>query len=153
VKRYRWSIMLSVSNFLFAALLFDLGLHEFKSLTRSPGMFYEGTVGYIPVAQQISYCWNIPSLVITAPLRTRLTGSIYLYDSWITYGDIEYGIAVFLFWWFVGLKLDSVRGSRLSRWPSHIRLLGYALGFMFSLLLVYAGISGFAGTFWGGMLF
>jgi hypothetical protein len=149
MKHYRWRIILSVSNLLLAGLLFSLGQHEFKSLARSPGAFYEGAVGYVPTAQQVSYCWNTPSLVLTAPLRNRLTGHVVLFGSWVTYGDIEYGIAVFLFWWLVGLELDWVRANRVSQWSRLIKMVGYVLGVGFSLLLLYAGASGLAGTFSG----
>jgi hypothetical protein len=147
VKHYRWSIIFSVSNLLLAMFLFSLGQREFKSLTRSPGAFYEGSGGYIPTAEEISYCLNMPSLAATAPLRNWLMGHIVVRGCWVTYGDVEYGIAVFVFWWWVGSKLDRLQVARVSPHPGFRfgKLVGRIFGFVLSLVLLYGGVTGLLG--------
>ncbi len=142
MKRYRWSIILSVSNLLLAALLFVLGQREFKSLARSPGAFYEGSVGYTPTAQKLSYCLNAPSLVISAPIRHWLMGHVVVGGFWVTYGDIEYFITVFLFWWWFGLK---IRDNQRPELRTAIKAVERVTALLLSLTLLYASITGLFG--------
>ena len=67
--------------------------------------------------------------------------------SWVTYGDIEYGVAVFLFWWWVGSRLDMLRADQRSRQPrSKLIVLAERLfGLLVSLVLLYGGVTGLLG--------
>lgn len=142
MKRYRWSIILSVSNLLLATLLFLLGQQEFKSLARSPGAFYEGSVGYTPTAQKVSYCFNVPALVISAPIRHWLMGHIMMGGFWVTYGDIEYLVTVFLFWWWLGL---TIRNNHRPEPRTAIKAVERVIALLLSLTLLYASITGLFG--------
>ncbi len=148
MKRYRWSIILAISNCLLAACLFILGQREFRSLARVPGAFYEGSAGYVPTAQKVSYCLNAPSLVASAPLRNWLMGHTTVNGLRVNYGDFEYGAAVFLFWWWVGTRIEAFRANRgLQRKPNSrfVASIGYVLGLLLSLVLLYGGVTGLLG--------
>ena len=166
MKRYRFRIVLSVLNLLLAALLFGIGRREFTSLASLPGAFYEGSVGYTPSAQKVSYCINAPALVVSAPIRHWVRGRVTIANMPIAYGDIEYGIAIFLFWWWLGSKIDIYAGDPGTKLRKPIKLAECIVILLLSFVLLYGGITGLSGksmvghsvlismTFWGaGLLY
>ncbi len=152
MNSHRWRLVLSASNLFLAMFLLYLGQREHVSLVRSPGAFYEGLPEYIPIAQKLSYCLNIPSMAATAPLRHSLDGRFVIEPYHVTYGQIIYYVAVFLFWWWVGSKLDHARLGTDPLWlrSRRVIILVDVIGSLFALLLIYSGITGLLGTFSGG---
>jgi hypothetical protein len=72
-------------------------------------------------------------------------GHIVVSSCGVTYGDIEYGITVFLFWWWVGTKLDAVGRVQQNSGSSFAKIVGQVFGLAVSLLLLYGGITGLMG--------
>jgi hypothetical protein len=140
LTRFRWRVALSIANVFIAVSLFHIGLNESRRYSFPHANL---TPEYVPIAQRISYCMNLPPFVarnLTGNLLVRryrvATG---LWDRWVTssrYGEgANYYILVFLFWWWIGWRIDS-RDK-----PHHIKrlieVIGYSLGVMGSLVLLY----------------
>jgi hypothetical protein len=72
-------------------------------------------------------------------------GHIVVGGFWVTYGDMEYGITVFLFWWWVGSKIDAFAGGRHSKLRKAIKLAERIVALLLSSVLLYGSITGLSG--------
>lgn len=140
LSRFRWRIALSIANVLIAAALFHIGLNEARRYS-----FPHANLApeYVPAAQRISYCMNLPPFVarnLTGNLLARryrvATG---LWDRWVTSSRYQEGanyyILVFVFWWWIGWRIDSRNRPHDVKRP--IEVIGYSLGVTGSLVLLY----------------
>lgn len=144
MRNARWRILLSLSSFILAVILGFAAAREYHLIQHSdPLRFYEGNYHYMPPAQAISYCLNAPSYVASALVRNfeHLSGGVY----WFPHdGGPEYYIAVFIFWWCIGWKLDD-RSTRSGRYPWNVVRNG--LGVAFSCLITWEGLANAVATF------
>jgi hypothetical protein len=134
----KWRLFLSVSNLVVAAVLFEVGLVQERTMHKNhPDYFHEGFYSYTPPALIVSYSLNAPSLVLSQGAHNFLTRRFNWSERWFPYGKIEYYIAVFAFWWFVGWRADT-KGS-LRNAPFRLRVVAYLLGAALAIPLVYGG--------------
>jgi hypothetical protein len=140
LARFRWRIALSLANVFIAVALFHIGLNEAR-LASYPHA--NPAPEYVPTAQRISYCMNLPPFVarnlIGNCLVRRSRGASGLWDRWVSSSRYQEGtnyyILVFLFWWFIGWRIDSRDTPHNSKRP--IEVIGYSLGLVGSLGLLY----------------
>ncbi len=138
MRNAKWRVLLSVSSFALAVVLGFMAAREYHLVQRlDPLRFYEGNYLYMPPAQAISYCLNSPAYVASNLVRNfeHLYEAVY----WFPHdGGPEYYIAVFIFWWCIGWKLDdrSNRGG-----PYAWNMIRNLLGVAFSCLIIWEGVS------------
>lgn len=138
MKTLKWRLLLSVASLVVAASLFEVGLEQERTMHKThPDYFHEGYYGYTPPALVISYCLNAPALVLSQFLHNFLTRQFNWVERWFPYGKIEYYIAVFAFWWFVGWRID---GKGIRYRLSLLWFVACLFGAAFAILLVYGGI-------------
>jgi hypothetical protein len=133
MKTLKWRLLLSVSSLVVAAILFQVGLVQERTMHKNhPDYFYE-FYPYTPPALTISYSLNAPSLLLTNFIGHQFSWS----ERWFPFGKIEYYIIVFAFWWCVGWGIDAEGSLRDA--PPLLRVAGCLLGSGFAMLLAYVG--------------
>ncbi|HWO39264.1 MAG TPA: hypothetical protein VNO32_61615 [Candidatus Acidoferrum sp.] len=139
MKTLKWRFLLSVAGLALAAILFHVALVQERTMHKNhPDYFHEGYYVYTPPALTISYSLNAPSLVLSQFINNLLTRHFNWTESWFRFGEIEYYVIVFAFWWCVGWRIDA-RGSRRNG-SLLLRIVCALVGTAFSILLVYGGI-------------
>jgi hypothetical protein len=139
MKTAKWRLLLSTSSLALAAILFEVGLvQEGKMHGNHPDYFHEGYYVYTPPTLIASYTLNAPSLVFSQLVHNFLTRRVGWTESWFPYGEVEYYIIVFAFWWLVGWRIDA-RGSPRNL-SSFLRVLVCLVGAAFAMLLLYGGV-------------
>jgi len=137
VGRFKWRITLSLANVVMAAVLFRLGLDEVK---RNSDSHANPAPEYVPTAQRISYCMNLPPFV-----ARNITVNYLLpkYRSRLRYHEgADYYILVFLFWWWMGAQIDRRGNPCVPAKP--LNVIGCALGLIASLALLFLAGTRFA---------
>lgn len=145
MRAFKWRLLLSVANVLLALGMSALGLHEYETDHRThPEYFYHGNVYYVPPAQIVSYCLNVPALVASNLFRNfgikhvSAESRLFVAQSFF-HVYTGYYLAVLFFWWYVGWWLD-VKLSPANI-PRVLRELGWGLGALVSLALAYYGFA------------
>jgi hypothetical protein len=144
MKRFKWRILLSLSNVLLAIGLSVLGVREYETFSGSrEGAFYHGHHVYLPAAQLISYCMNAPAFLLENLLgRFQLWSSVWGNGWWFYYVSHDFYFLVFLFWWCIGWHFDIKRS--LTSQKTVIKISGYILAASFLGFLLFTG----ARIFW-----
>ena len=147
-------------NVLMAAALFRLGSNEAKLLSYPHANLVPE---YIPTAQRISYCMNLPPFVarnlVGNLIVRRSPVASEVWDKWVYSSRFQEGanyyVLAFLFWWWIGWRVDVKDKPRDPR-PSVKKMIGYSFGVLLSLILLYVGGNWFADAskvrFVGGFL-
>ncbi len=137
MKSIRWRSILSVGNLLLAWFLQFLGWNQYQFVrgARPHAVLLEGT--YMPTAHQISYSINAPSFIAGNLIRTLSTvaGLPVSPTTTFHYGYVEYYVALFIFWWCVGWRLD-----RQPNYKHRMFVVANALGTAFSVDVLSIGI-------------
>jgi hypothetical protein len=159
LTQFRWRIFLSLFNVLLAAGLFAAGLAETK---QSNYPHANPNPGYIPRAQIASYCMNIPPFVlrnlVTNFIVRKWPSASALWDKWFEsyryHEGADYYFLVFLFWWWIGWRLDIKEIPRRS--GGWVPIVGFSLGVILSLTILYVAWASLADTarlrFAGGLI-
>jgi hypothetical protein len=139
LRRFKWRIILSLTNLLAALAQSALGLNEAEAFLKANPP-HDNVLPYIPIAQLISYSLNAPALVVTnlvgrvpawrAFWRGQWLGGYCFYDV-----STSFYVALFLLWWWVGWRLDMK--SKQSDKKRMVAILGDSLGVLLSLMLLY----------------
>jgi len=142
VRKLTWRIILSTANLLGAMIQSVLGLREYDAFRRQL-VHSDAIFPYIPPAQLISYCINAPSFVFTnllgnLPVWRAFWAGKGLAGYWFHHVSITFYLALFLFWWWVGWRVDVK--PRLRNRSALAGVLGYGFGASLSLALTYVGI-------------
>jgi hypothetical protein len=118
-------------------MLSVLGAQEYQAF-RHMHRFHEGNVLYIPPAQLVSDCVNVPAFVFS-----NLVGNSRVWKSlWygVTMGradSVLFYVSLTIFWWWIGWRID-IRSRR-----GTIKALAapfWVIAALLSLLLTYAGL-------------
>jgi hypothetical protein len=145
MKTWKWRIVLAVANLFLAVGMSAVGARQWATdRNLHPEYFYHGNLYYIPTAQWLSYCLNVPSFA-AVNLAGNFTMSYHLLPSgWFgTYCfyfvHYEYYLALFLFWWWVGWKIDMKLTPHEYRtlWIVVVEAL---LGTVVSIALLFQGV-------------
>jgi hypothetical protein len=148
MHKWKWSIGLSITSLVLAIGMSALGAREYEVDHRlHPEYFYHGNSYYSPAGQWMNYCLNAPPYVFTNLLVDFVMRHHLLPSSWFDhycfyFVHYEYYLVVFLFWWWVGWKIEVKLASRDSwgLWTTLESLLGIA----FSAVLLFYGVTGLA---------
>jgi hypothetical protein len=100
-------------------------------------MFYHGGHSYVPASLAVSYSLNAPSLVVSGLVHGFLVRQFDYTERWFHYGQIEYYIFLFIFWWSIGWKMD--RKPKLEPPRSLTAVAAYSLGLLFAVVLICCG--------------
>jgi hypothetical protein len=142
MKNYKWRMALSLLNLAASIALSALGLREYSAF-RIALKHSDAIVPYVPTAQLISYCLNAPSFVLSNLLGNTwlwrsLWGERWLGGYWFQRVSVTFYVFLFLFWWFVGSRLD-VKPREKER-KSLAAVVGWLTGAFGALALLYVGI-------------
>ena len=134
---FRWRIVLPTVNLLAAINLSALGAREYHAFRQSH-RFHEGNVLYIPPAQLISYCINVPTFVFSNFVgNTQRWKSLWSGVSLSKADSALFYLRLTLFWCWIGWRIDvRARRDRLKALPAAFWMISAVL----SLLLTYAGL-------------
>lgn len=137
--KYKWRLILSLSNISAALALFAVGAREAEA-ARYPHMQMIST--YIPTAQVIAYCISLPAFAfrnaITNWLIYKSSAATAIWGKWSSHYRFQEGLdyysLLFLFWWWLGWHLDlgdrnPARGQAIA---------DNIFGLLLSLLVLYA---------------
>lgn len=136
--RYKWRLILSLTNLAIAMGLFAVGLREAEAV-RYPHM--QMTSSYIPPAQVAAYCINFPAFAfrnaITNWVVYRSSAATAAWSKWSSSYRFQEGFDFYsilaLFWWWIGWHCDLK-----SRNPARGQAAAdNCFGFLLSLLLLY----------------
>jgi hypothetical protein len=140
MRRFRWRWVLSFSNVVLAVILWQIGFQEEQSVhDLHPGMFYDGNASHVLPALAVSYSLNAPSLVLSTFFNNLLTRWFGWDERWFHYGMVEYYLTAFVFWWWVGSKLDKKQG--LGRRARFMAVAVSLLGAFCAIVLMYYGVT------------
>jgi hypothetical protein len=143
MRAFKWRVLLASTNVILAIWMSMIGLHEYETVHRlHPEYFYHGNLYYLPTAQIVSYCLNMPAYVASLKLASLGMHYIQSKSGLFTAHSFFYvydGFYVLLagFWWCVGWRLDTLSKPRESL--RALRIVGYGLGALMSLALSYYG--------------
>jgi hypothetical protein len=145
MRRWKWRIVLAAVNLLLAIGMSAVGMREYAADHQlHPGYFYHGNRYYVPTAQWISYCLNAPAHLVANmfddfAMRYHLMPSRW-FGVWCFYFvHYEFYAAVFLFWWWMGWKVDAKMVSQncSASWGIAESLVGLCVAV---LLLFYGSV-------------
>ncbi len=147
MKTWKWRVVLAVANLVLAVGMSALGAREWAVDHRlHPEYFYHGNLYYVPTAQWLSYCLNVPSFAVVNltgnfAMRHHLLPSGWFGTYCFYFVHYEYYLALFLFWWWVGWKIDMNLASRERRklWIVVVEAL---FGIVVSMALLFQGVAG-----------
>lgn len=142
MAKFKWRVILSMSNLFAAVCQSALGQHQYDVFRRAH-LHTDAVVPYIPTAQLISYCINAPSFVFA-----NLLGNLSAWETfwggrglggyWFHVVSPTFYLVLFCFWWWVGWRFDVK--PEPDRRKSFVAVLGYLSGAILSLVLVYLGL-------------
>jgi hypothetical protein len=138
--RFKWRIILSLSNLLAALVQSAAGLKEPEAFLQANPP-HDQILPYIPTVQLISYCINAPALVLTnvmgrSPIWRDFWGGRYLGGYWFREISISFYLALFLLWWWIGWRIDVRQEPEDCQRAAAV--IGNSIGALFSLLCLYA---------------
>ncbi len=137
MKRLRWCLVLSIANLAMALGLQGLSRSEYLNFrkARPDAALYEIT--YMPLGQVISYSLNAPSFVVSNAIHPLPLAPATTLD----YGYGHFYLAAFVFWWFLGWKLDR-RPSESGGTGGTVSVAGNLLGALLSVAFLCIGVAG-----------
>lgn len=124
MKTWTWRVILSAANVLLLFLLLPRSFHG--TFASSPGLYFVVTsLDLVPRA--------FGNMVVTYPINHHLLYSTAGY--WAHFLFWEYLLMVFMFWWWIGWKIDLrlARHSSCQTWT----WAEFVLCFSFSLMLLF----------------
>jgi len=137
----RWSLILPIANLLLAFGLGIAGDIQERSMPGSPRHLLEHTTAYYaPVADVISYSWNLPAFFLSKLFIHFLTGRGHPISS-IPPEDntVEYCLSILMVWFVLGWCLDR-RLKPANRGPLGASIINL-LGALYLLFLLWVGVA------------
>jgi hypothetical protein len=134
MKQFRWRIVLSIVNLLMAIGLSGLALNEYRAFCREHP-HSDTIVPYMPISQQIVYCLNAPSYVVTN-IVGNATAWKWQTEYVLNNVRVSFLVALCLFWWWVGWHLDEYQAKSRGA----LSVLGWLFVMLLALALAFAGI-------------
>ena len=138
----KWRIILPIINLVIAILLSLLGTREYRTFRAThPSFAYEPNFVYIPPAELVSSCINVPPFVLSNLLgNSRVWKAVRagVPMNGAAFGDISltFYVLLFLFWCWIGWRIDVTSRHRRRTKLAAVFWAGSAL---LSLFLAYAG--------------
>jgi hypothetical protein len=142
LPRFKWRILLPLSNLLAALGQSALGLKKSEAFLKANPP-HDQVLPYVPMIQVISYCINAPALVLSNLIDRIPVWRAFWNERWLgsyLFRDISgsFYVALALLWCWVGWRLDT--RDRLSEHRRMVGILGHSLGILLSSGLIYIGV-------------
>ncbi len=141
MKKTQLKVVLPLSNVAIAFILSAFGSTEARVFLKANPP-HDNVLSYVPPAQLILYCLNAPALVVSnlitriPPWRTfwdeRWLGAYWFHEIPVIFYPI-----LFFIWWWIGWRIDAEKNTKNVNRTGVI--VGNVLGFVLSLLCLYAG--------------
>jgi hypothetical protein len=147
-RAIRWRLVLPLVNVALAIGLGALGVRQYESdIRQHPGYFYHGNLYYLPSAQIVVYCLNMPAYDVSsafAEFGIRYLRSDSPLFSKYSFFFVYWGffVAVACFWYWIGYQFEKrsfpilANSTNISRYG---RILAYIVGILLSLTMGYWG--------------
>lgn len=143
MKPFKWRIVLPLANLAISIFLAVLGTRESQAFREAhPVASYEPNFVYIPPAQLVSNCVNVPAFVLSNLLgNSQAWKSVWertdLSDTAFRGVNFAFYVLSFLFWCWIGWRID-IKGRH--NHPTKVGSLVWGGSALSSLFLAYAGI-------------
>jgi hypothetical protein len=142
LTKYKWRLILPLSNLAIAIAQSVLGLHAARVILRQATR-YDNVFLFIPTPQVISYCINAPAFILSNLIgNTTAWRSVWgerLLGAHVFYGvAVSFYVMLSLFWWCVGWWFDTRSGVKNERRLLRVSVNG--LGAALSLGLLCIGL-------------
>jgi hypothetical protein len=146
MMQLKWKIILPTINLVIAILLSFQGSKESLAFRKThPSSPYEPTFVYIPPAEVVSSCINVPPFVLSNLLENsrvwkvvRTRAPIRIPNS--AHFTLPFYLFLFLFWCWIGWRIDVASRPGQRGQPTKSSAVLWAGTAMLSLFLAYAGI-------------
>jgi len=142
MKTWTWRIVLSAANALLGFALSPQSFHG--AVAFSPGLYF--LVSGLDLVPR-----DFTNMVGTYQINHHL-----LWGNWVRFLFWEYLLTVFLFWWWIGWKIDPKIARRSSgpiwTWAEFVLGVGLSLMLLFEPRAERVNVPGLMSIFWGVVL-